>query len=90
MVNVDPSKEKLDARETYIQSVMKDGSGCSREDAEVLYIINRELPSVLLTSRYISIDRSELLSTPWTTIADSIYEATNQKIIDALTPAVAE
>lgn len=90
VVNVDPSKEKLDARETYIQSVMKEGSGCSREDAEVLYVINRELPSVLLTSRYISIDRSELLSTPWTTIADSIYEATNQKIIDAMTPAVAE
>lgn len=81
----DEATKDLTAKKKFVRGWLNNGA--SEQNAEALYVINKELPTVLLTSRYVNINRSQLLTTPWTTFADSIYEATNQQIADAVKTA---
>lgn len=88
LLNIDPAQADMSTKDRSMKWMI-DG-GVSQGVVDSIWTINNDLPTVLLTSRFVDFDRSQLLSTPWTTFADSIFEATNQKIIDAFTPADAE
>ncbi|XEC96046.1 ABC transporter substrate-binding protein [Paenibacillus tarimensis] len=86
-----PSDRPKDPKEAAVKDLMEWGVG-TREAAEAIYSIPQELPSKLITSWFIGIKFNEegetpkYWTTPWSTLADEIYQPTEEKIKAATTP----
>jgi hypothetical protein len=93
-LNVDPSAPK-DPKEAAVKQFMEWGIG-TKESAEAIYSIPKELPSKLIVSRSIGMDFYEegklpkYWTTPWSTLADEIYQPTEEKIKAATKPFAPE
>ncbi|WP_199619622.1 ABC transporter substrate-binding protein [Paenibacillus alkalitolerans] len=89
-LNVSPDRPK-DPKEAAVQDLMGFGIG-TKEAAEAIYSIPQELPSKLITSWFVGIKFNEegetpkYWTTPWSTLADEIYQPTEEKIKQITTP----
>ncbi|MGM0879925.1 MAG: ABC transporter substrate-binding protein [Bacillota bacterium] len=89
-LNVAPDRPK-DPKEAAVKDLMEWGVG-TKEAAEAIYSIPQELPSKLVTSWFIGIEFNKegetpkYWTTPWSSLAEEIYQPTEEKIKAATRP----